>query len=223
MLTHRLIPAATVATTHWCLVLHGLGDDVNGWAPVTEALTIPGLGYVLVQAPDDYCGGFSWFPIPGISDPVSTRADMQAGITRSRGLVEDLIADLCVRLCLEPDRLLLMGFSQGCVMVLETVLRAHRAFAGAIGISGWLPMAEDYPVALGAAARDQQILWTHGTADELLPLAPSAAAAEGLRALGLAIDWRVYDKGHELEGGRELPALQDWIARRVSVLGRDPV
>ena len=199
--------------------LHGLGDSMAGWVPVAEALAVPGLGYIMVEAPDDYYGGFSWFPIPGITDDQTTAADMQAGITRSRGLVEDLIAALCVRLHLEPDRLLLLGFSQGCVMVLETVLRAHRVFAGAIGISGWLPMLPDYPVALGSAAGRQQILWTHGDADELLPVGPSAAAVTALQGLGLTIDWRVYVKGHELDASRELPDLRTWIGQRMATLG----
>ena len=42
-----------------------------------EALNLPWLNYLLVNAPDEYFGGFSWFDYPH---------DMKPGILRSRKL-----------------------------------------------------------------------------------------------------------------------------------------
>ena len=42
------------------LVMHGLGDSLEGYRFLPELLKIPGLHYLLVNAPDSYFTGYSW-------------------------------------------------------------------------------------------------------------------------------------------------------------------
>ena len=67
------------------MVLHGLGDSIEGWRWLPGALDLPGLNYLLVNAPDEYYGGYSWFDYPG---------DIVPGIHRSRKLLFELLDDL---------------------------------------------------------------------------------------------------------------------------------
>src|ERR1700679_2560774 len=66
-------------TEHLMVVLHGRGDSPNGFDWMPEELAIPGLHYVMLQAPDPYFGGFSWYGLPPNQLP---------GILRSRTLLE---------------------------------------------------------------------------------------------------------------------------------------
>ncbi|MFW5750698.1 MAG: alpha/beta hydrolase [Planctomycetota bacterium] len=215
MLNHAVVPA-TAATSHWCMVLHGLGDSMQGWMPVASDLAIDHLGYIFVDAPDPYHGGYSWFPVPGLSDDVSTPEDMHAGIARSRGLLCELIAAVCQRLGISCQRLFLLGFSQGCLMTMDTGLRHDQRFAGLVGISGWLSLQAGIDAALGPAARKQDVLWTHGNEDQLLPLSNTQRVVERLQQAGVDIDWRVYPKEHTLDPHAELPDLRRWLAERVA-------
>ncbi len=43
------------------VMLHGLGDSIEGYRWFPEAMGLPGMNYLLVNAPDEYYGGYSWF------------------------------------------------------------------------------------------------------------------------------------------------------------------
>ena len=52
MLTTDLIPSANPASRRLVVVLHGLGDSMAGWRWLPEAMRLPELNYLLVNAPD---------------------------------------------------------------------------------------------------------------------------------------------------------------------------
>jgi phospholipase/carboxylesterase len=203
LLRHDLIPAAPGKPT--VVVLHGLGDSKEGWKPVAQMLRLPGFGWCFVQAPIAYYDGWSWFDLdPQLhADPAQIRA--------SRTLVDQLLDHLIAVRGIPAASIVLMGFSQGCLMTLDAGLRRAERFAGLVGISGWLAFADEYPAAFGAAARQQRIFWSHGDADPLIPLAPVIAQAERIRSLGVAVDWRVYAKEHGLDQDDELPELRAFL------------
>jgi len=210
MLTHSLLPPpGGGAATHHCLILHGLGDSQAGWKPVAPMLGVAGLGFVFADAPRPYYDGYAWFDL---NADLSFKDEQ---IRTSRAALEELIASLLVRLAIPSERLFLLGFSQGALMVMDTALRASRVYAGVIGISGFLAMLDEYPQAFGVALPSQHLLMTHGRADTLLPLARVRAQVQRLNALGLAIGWREYDKAHTLDPSRELPDLRAFISSRM--------
>ena len=70
------------------VALHGLGGSVAGYRWMPEDLQIPDMNYLLVNAPDSYYGGYSWYDFSG---------DEGAGIRRSRGLLFELLDGLPAR------------------------------------------------------------------------------------------------------------------------------
>ena len=128
MLHTELIPAAEKNSRRIFVVLHGLGDSIEGWRWLPAALDLPWLNYLLVNAPDEYFGGCSWFDYPG---------DIAPGIHRSRRLLFELLDDLQAK-GFPADQITLGGFSQGCLMSIETGLHYPHRLAGIVGISGWV-------------------------------------------------------------------------------------
>ena len=63
MLDTELIPAAEADSKWLMMVLHGLGDSMEGYRWLHRTLENPKLNTLLVNAPDDYYGGFSWYDI----------------------------------------------------------------------------------------------------------------------------------------------------------------
>ena len=84
MLHSELVTAAARDSRRLMVMLHGLGDSADGWRWFPEAMNLPWLNYLLVNAPDDYYGGFSWFDLD----------DLAPGVQRSRKLLFDLLDDL---------------------------------------------------------------------------------------------------------------------------------
>src|ERR1044071_9629790 len=81
----ELIPARDAESTRVLIALHGLGDSMEGYRDVPEWLRVPWLNYLLVNAPDPYYGGYSWYDFAGNPAP---------GIQRSRNLLTTLLDSL---------------------------------------------------------------------------------------------------------------------------------
>jgi phospholipase/carboxylesterase len=184
------------------VVLHGLGDSLAGWRWLPDALGLPWLGFRLVNAPDHYFGGWSWYDFAG---------DPRPGVARSRRALAELLDALAAG-GTPPEQTFLLGFSQGGLMTLDTVLRHPRRLAGAVGISGYVHEPETLRRELGPAARAQRVLVTHGTLDPLVPVAPVRAQIQELRRAGLDIAWREFAKEHTIAGEAELAVVRDFVA-----------
>jgi phospholipase/carboxylesterase len=206
LFTTKHIPAtAPEASGKLLLVFHGLGDSLHGYTFLPQMLGLPRLGYLLVNAPDDYYGGFSWFDFP--SDPVP-------GILRSRTLIAGLLDELKDQ-GVKPENILLFGFSQGCLMAMDAGLRSELPLGGVIGVSGWVSFMEEYPKKLAWAARKRPFLATHGLSDPLIPFSSSAAQYRELRDMGLDLEFKSYDKDHTMVP-EEIADIKAWLTRRLA-------
>lgn len=204
--THRYLPARAPGPRERVLVvLHGLGDSLNGYRFLPDALRIPELSFLLVNAPDAYYDGYSWYDY---------RGDMRPGVTRSRDLLLALLDELQDQ-GVEARDIFLFGFSQGCLMVTDVALRAPVVLGGVVGVSGYVAFPEQYPDALSPVARDQKILITHGRLDPVVPFEPAARQFRQLRDLGLDLDLVVYDKEHTMLM-EELNTISDWLRARIA-------
>jgi phospholipase/carboxylesterase len=202
MLPSEFIPAVEKSSRRLFVVLHGLGDSVAGWRWLPGALDLPGMNYLLVNAPDEYYGGYSWFDYPGNIAP---------GIHRSRLLLVELLDDLRAR-HFPSDQTFLGGFSQGALMSVETGLRYPHHLAGIIGLSGWVFEPAQLIRDLTPIARGQRLLVTHGTFDPLLPCHEVRAQVRQLQAAGLDIAWHEFPKEHTIHGAEEIDVIRAFVA-----------
>ena len=208
MLDTELIPAAEADSKWLMVVLHGLGDSMEGFRWLPSALNNPRLNILLANAPDDYHGGFSWYNIydkPGI------------GVERSRRLLFDLL-DRQRADGFATKQTFVLGFSQGCLMTHEVGIRYPHRFAGLVGISGYAHEPERLVAKQSPVAAEQSFLITHGTADPLLPLAQTQAQMEQLQAGGIRMQWEVFEKEHTIQGEGELEVIQKFVEERMTPL-----
>src|SRR5215468_3934030 len=78
----ELIAAREPGSRRLMIMLHGLGDSLEGFRWLPEALNLPWINYLLVNAPDEYYGGYSWYDFAGNIAP---------GVLRSRKLLFELL------------------------------------------------------------------------------------------------------------------------------------
>ena len=201
MLHTELIPAAEKNSRRLFVMLHGLGDSLAGYRWLPEALNLPWLNFLLVNAPDEYFGGYSWFDYPG---------DMAPGIFRSRKLLFDLLDDLRAK-NFPADQIILGGFSQGCLMTIDVGLRYPHKLAGLVGISGWVFEIENLLKELSPVAREQRLLATHGRFDEIIPFAPVFRQVRALKSAGLNIAWHEFPKAHTIYGEEEISVIREFV------------
>lgn len=201
MLHSEFVPAAEPASRRLMIMLHGLGDSLEGYRWWPEALRLPWLNYLLVNAPDEYFGGYSWFEYPG---------DIVPGVHRSTKLLFELL-DATRAQGFPTEQTILGGFSQGCVMSIEVSLRYPHLLAGVVGISGCVCEPEQLAREMSPVARQQRLLVTHGQWDPVIPFALARRQTRQLKAAGVNLEWHEFNKDHTIAGEPELALIRDFI------------
>lgn len=196
------IPAAEARSRALWIMLHGLGDSVEGYRWMPETFKLPWMNYLLVNAPDEYYGGYSWFDFEG---------EMKPGVERSRKLLFQLL-DTQRAAGFPTEQTILGGFSQGCLMALDVAARYSHKLAGVVGISGYVCEPETLLAELSPVAREQRMLVTHGTYDPLLPIAEVRGQIQQLQKGGLDILWHEFRKEHTIAGQAEVDLIRKFVA-----------
>lgn len=207
MLQTHFVAAQEKGSRHLMVVLHGLGDSAEGFRWLPEAMQLPWLNYLLVNAPDEYFGGYSWYNI--YDQP-------HVGIERSRPLLFALLEQQRDA-GFPTEKTFVFGFSQGCLMTLEAALRFPHRLAGLIGISGYAHEPEQAVRELSPVALQQEILMTHGSTDPLIPIDKVRAQVQLLQKAGLRIGWREFAKAHTIAGEEEIGVIRQFVRDRTGV------
>jgi len=200
-LQHELIPASDGNSTRLMVMLHGLGDSIAGYRWMPEAMRLRWMNYLLVNAPDDYYGGYSWFDFDG---------DIVPGVNRSRKMLFNLLDDLRAK-GFPTEQTTFGGFSQGCLMAIEVGLRYPHRFAGIVGISGYACEPDELVEELSPVALQQRLLITHGTLDPMIPFAVVREQVNILKSAGLRIEWHEFVKAHTIAGEDELEVIRKFV------------
>ncbi len=197
----EIIPARDRSSRKLMVMLHGLGDSLEGYRWMPEAMDLPWLNYALVNAPDEYYGGYSWFDFAG---------DMVPGVGRSRALLFGLLDELRAQ-GFRTEQTSFGGFSQGCLMSIEVGLRYPHRLAGVVGISGYVCEPDKLVEELSPVAMQQRLLITHGTLDPMIPFAQVREQINILKAAGLHIEWHEFVKPHTIAGEDELEVIRKFV------------
>jgi len=176
------------------IFLHGYGADGDDLLGLADPLA-PHLPDTAFYAPNalERCKnnpmGFQWFPIPWLDG--SSEEQAKAGMARSVTAVNAFIDKVLADEGLTPDRLALVGFSQGTMMSLHIAPRRAEQIAGVVGFSGRLLS----PETLASEARVKPpVLLLHGDQDPVVPFADMDLAGNALQDAGFV----VY--GHVMKG-----------------------
>jgi phospholipase/carboxylesterase len=186
------------------VLLHGRGADEHDLFPLLDVLDPERQlhGYTprgpLALPP----GGAHWYIVPRVGFP-----DHDTFWSSYRELVAWLDA-------LPYERIVLGGFSQGCVMSLALALGAEleRRPIAVCGFSGFVPVVDGWelddsrplpPVALG-----------HGTLDPVIPVEFGRDARDRILAAGGELLYQEYPLPHTLDQ-QFLIEVRDWLTTKL--------
>lgn len=85
----------------------------------------------------------AWYDLRTLEDV--NQAQDEAGMLASVEILKSLIKEETDK-GIPSNRIIIGGFSQGCVVSLATVITMDRKLAGVIGLSGYLPIYEKLKV-----------------------------------------------------------------------------
>lgn len=177
------------------MLLHGRGADEHDLVPLIEVLDPDQrLVGVTPRAPTSLPdGGAHWYDVQrvGYPDPPTFIAAAEA--------LSDWLDDLPERIDVPEERIVIGGFSQGCVMAYALALGAHRPPPAALlAMVGFVPHVEGFPLDLASADRPPVTI-VHGSRDPIIDVAFGRAARDELLAAGMDVDYHETPVEHTID------------------------
>ncbi len=210
----RLRPKAGGQPDSHVVLLHGYGADGrdlidlgNAWAGL-----MPHTAFVSPHAPDP-CEqapvGRQWFPLT-FNDP----HELPRGAAAAAPLLHAFLEEEMAKLALPPERVALVGFSQGAMMALKVGLSPDMRPAAVVAFSGmWVDAGAPRQEPI---ANPPPVILMHGEEDEVIPAQALFGSAKALAAAGVPVEWHLSPGlGHGIDE-TEVAIAGMFLARSLS-------
>lgn len=181
------------------IILHGLGDSAEGIIGLAEPMrpALPDTVFVAPNAPfpcDFSPFGYQWFSANDWTSSV-----VLEGVKRAATPLNEYIDHVMATYDLTPDKVALVGFSQGTMMSLYVAPRRKPQLACVVGYSGALIGGENLPAERQSAP---PVLLVHGTHDDVVPYTSMLHAAGGLQNANIDVQqYTSQGLGHSIDDG----------------------
>jgi phospholipase/carboxylesterase len=191
------------------IFLHGYGSNEQDLFGIKDDLPAS-YTYLSVRAPMTLEeGSYQWFRKKGEGAYNGETDDLKT----SGQVLQDFIAQAAKKYHTEPDKVVLVGFSQGAIMSYEVALRHPEAVGAIAALSGRI-----LPVLKSALKPDEKrqalaIFIGHGKEDKRLPYKDGTEANSLLQSISLTPEFHGYEGlGHSISAA-EVEDLNAWLQR----------
>ncbi len=189
-------PDTMTMTDSLVIFLHGVGSRGADLAPLGAAwrTALPHTAFAAPDGPFPFGpGGMGrqWFSVQGV-----TEANRPQRVADARDAFDAVLKDILAAhgLSDRPDRVALVGFSQGSIMALDAMASGRWPVAAVLAYSGRLAS----PTPLHPAPGTRTLL-IHGDADPIMPVALAAEAESQLKEAGANVRRLILPRlGHTL-------------------------
>ena len=164
------------------LMVHGRGASAEDILSLANELDQPGFAYLAPQAAEN-----TWYP----NRFLVPLAENEPWLSSALGFVADVFDEI-IDAGIRPERIMLLGFSQGACLTLEFAARNARRYGGIVGLSGALIGPEDAPRDYAGSLSGTPIFLGCSDVDPHVPRERVDQAAEVLGRLGGEVTKRFY-------------------------------
>jgi predicted esterase len=198
-----VVEGVSLDQAHAALVLvHGRGGDARSMLALAGHLALEGVTLIALQADRN-----TWYPNRFIAPVASNQPYLDAALAAVDAGVQHATGVLPV------ERVALLGFSQGACLALEYAARNPRRYLGVFGLSGALIEHGDAPRDYAGTFAETPVLLGCSDVDAHIPVDRVRRTSQVLRALGAAVDERIYPgMGHEVNAD-EVEAIRAIFAK----------
>ena len=205
-------PASNGAKPPLLILLHGLRSNETDLFSLTPYLDERFL-IVSVRAP--YALGldqYAWYRVT--FDSTGSERNVE-DFECSLEVLTRFIGEVVSTYDADPQRVYLMGFSQGAITSVATLLTRPQLLTGVVAMSGALP----YEILPSAAAPERltniPVLVVHGIYDDVLPIAEGRTLRLHLSTLPVQLDYREYPMRHQISD-QSLDDVCGWLIEELN-------
>ena len=164
------------------LMVHGRGARAEDILSLADQFDQPGFSYLAPQAAEN-----SWYPNRFLV-PIEQN---EPWLSSALSFVGDVFSQI-VATGLPPERIVLLGFSQGACLTLEFAARSARRYGGVVGLSGALIGPDDTPRDYGGSLNGTPVFLGCSDVDFHVPKERVDETAEVMKRLGGSVTERLY-------------------------------
>jgi phospholipase/carboxylesterase len=189
------------------LALHGHGSnerDLIELAPLFQE----NLVWISGRGPYEFApGAYDWYKFeqPGRPNPAHLATALEA--------LDTFIVELLDTYAIDPQKLFLMGFSQGSMISMSYALTRPERAAGIIAQSGFIPSEAGLKVDM-AGIKGKPFIITHGLEDPVFPIEIARRTRDTLLGVGAEVEYHEFHMGHATSK-ESLTAVKNWLAKQL--------
>jgi phospholipase/carboxylesterase len=188
------------------LALHGRGSneqDLIGLAShLPEGLLWISPRAPLTLGPDSY----EWYRVRiiGRPDPAQVASALET--------IDHFIDEILSVYPIDPNKLFLLGFSQGSLLSMCYALEHPSRITGVIAQSGYIPGHINLEIN-ETQVRNKPFILIHGTQDTMIPIEWGRASRDRLQTLGVNLTYHEFQMGHTVSLD-SLEMISEWLGNQ---------
>ena len=199
------------------LLLHGVGANERDLFPLAPELDprlqILSLRAPLTRGPNSY----AWFTVAFLPSGYKIAPEQ---LDASRKRVVEFIHAAVERYDADPERVYLLGFSQGAITSLTVALTEPELLAGVIALSGRIPPEAEPWIVAPERTAGLPIFLAHGRQDSVIPYEWAERARPILERQRVALEYHAYDMDHQI-AAQTLADLTAWLTTHLDAPRRE--
>ena len=185
------------------ILLHGRGASAEDILGLASDLRLTDVAYLAPQA-----AGNTWYPYSFLTPMEKNEPSLSSAL----GTVAALVAHLG-ELGVSPERVALMGFSQGACLALEFAVRHPRRYGGVVGLSGGLIGPPGTTWTASSSFEGTPVFLGCSDVDFHIPKERVIESAAVLRGLGADVTTVLYPNMDHTVNDDEMTHLQALVDR----------
>jgi phospholipase/carboxylesterase len=171
------------------IMLHGRGAGAGGMLPLIQHFEREDFAYLIPNAAD-----LTWYPERFLVSREKNEPKLSSALT----MIHDLLSEI-KEAGISPEKIMLLGFSQGACLALEYAARHPQKIAAIVALSGGLIGADDELVDYIGSLTNIPIFIGCSDVDFHIPVERVHQSVKILRGLGAQVDERIYpNMGHTI-------------------------
>jgi predicted esterase len=180
------------------IFVHGRGGSAEDILSLADQVNLRDVAYIAPQA-----AGRTWYPYSFLAPLEQNEPGISSGLRRLSSLVDQLSEQ-----GVPPERVGLLGFSQGACLALEFAARHPRRYAAVVGLSGGLISPPGTQQGSTGSLLSTPVFLGCSDIDPHIPLERVRESANVFRQLGAVVDERIYPHMGHTVSRDEILAVQ---------------
>ena len=189
------------------LALHGRGSNEQDLIGLVPHLP-QGLLWISPRAPLPIGpGSYEWYRVRVIGKPDPEH------VLPALETIDQFIDEILATYPVDPQKLFLLGFSQGSLLSMCYTLTHPGRVAGVIAQSGYIPNNIELEID-ETELKEKPFILTHGEQDTMLPVEWGRASRDRLQALGVDLEYHEFQMGHNVSM-ESLEVIYRWMEKHL--------